>query len=92
MSQTIAAATNARDRQRAGRRGEQPLGAGGLRRLALGLVRLVERVVERALGPGELERQHRQADRDDHERRAGRHEHGHAGERHDAARDANTIR
>ena len=46
----------------------------------LGLLGLLERLLEQAPGPRELERQHRERDRDHHERRPGQDQHRHAGE------------
>ena len=76
------------DRQRGRDRHEDPLRARGLRRLLLSDLGLLERLLEQPLGPHELERQHREPDRDQHERRAWRHEHDHAADQHERADDA----
>ena len=67
---------------------EDPLRARGLRRLLLRDLRLLERLLEQLLGPHELEREHGQADRDQHERRPGRDQHHHAADEDRGADDA----
>ena len=70
-----AQATNAPPPEHAGDRGEDALRLRRLGRLLLGDRALLERALEHLLGPGELERQHGEADRDHEEGRAGQDEH-----------------